>query len=130
MEKHLSPTVKRKTDARLSRRQVLAGGVAASVLSGLQFSTAQGFAMTGSIRKARKPCEPTLAKYLCDAVHEPMSHKLDQVILDPSIDWRATKETLDDAVCPGCGGRVYPAHEHLAIVMPGGKTVPVEGSIG
>lgn len=113
------PAGSRKGHSGLTRRSVLAGGAAAGSLlaagsipamalvpgkpSGLTGAVAGG----GVSRKFLR--EPTLAKFLCKQVHEPMAHKLDEIIADPAIDGEGTALALMEARCPGCGQRVHPA---------------------
>ncbi len=117
--------LKRLVTGNMDRRQVIAGSAAALAISGMPAGTAFAAIKDGTKRRGRRNIEPTLAKYLCESVHQPMRHRLDAVIADPKIDWEGTETELKQAHCPGCGEKIHPAFEHLAVVMPGSRAISV-----
>ncbi len=117
--------LKRLASGSMNRRQVIAGSAAALAISGMPAEMAVNVIKEGTKRSGRRNIEPTLAKYLCESVHQPMRQRLDAVIADPKIDWEGTEAELKQAHCPGCGEKIHPAFEHLAIVMPGGRAISV-----
>lgn len=101
----------------MSRRAVLAGSGAAGAALALSAVPGAAAVMRKEVPAAfaavparrSVPRRATLARFLCDRVHEPMAHELDRIIADPSLDGEATAMALIEARCPGCGKRVDPA---------------------
>lgn len=112
-------------NAKVTRRSVMAGAAASIGAVALGTIPSSVFAMPTTLVKpalksmaARSKGETTLAKYLCESVHEKIAIRLDAIIADPAVDGEQTALALMEARCPGCNGRVHPATSSLSAVIP------------
>ena len=116
---------KKGHNAKVTRRSVLAGSAATIGAVALGALPSTGFTMPTALGEpalhpmgAKSRGETTLAKYLCESVHEKIATRLDMIIADPAIDGEQTALALMEARCPGCNGRVHPATSSLSAVIP------------
>ena len=112
-------------NARITRRSVLAGSAATMGAVALGAVPSTAFAIPTGLRTpapvpvaGKSRGETTLAKYLCESVHEKIANRLDAIIADPAVDGEQTALALMEARCPGCNGRVHPAKSSLSAVIP------------
>ena len=120
---------------KVSRRSVLSGGTATALAISIFPNKvfAMPFGTANSIDNSLLPqsrAGKTLAKYLCENVHEKIAVKLDNVIADPNIDGERTALALMEARCPGCGERVHPKTSAISAVVPKWQSPNVNATRG
>lgn len=98
-----------KTKKTISRRSVLTGGAGALALTALPVSAFAGLQGRVLSSTSRRPRSYTLAKHLCENVHEKMATKLDAIMCDSLIGYEEQEFAFANAHCPGCGNHVHPA---------------------
>lgn len=92
----------------ISRRSVLAGGVGALSAFAIP-NIAFGAVASPIVKIARtRPTESTLAKFLCESVHDKMAANLDATMESAEFAQADLKLAMHHTKCPGCNEHIHP----------------------